>query len=184
MKPDVSQHLQSMAKALNEIVLPELQDKPFALEQANLIVASLNLLAEVQEHQFAYVRQEFDDTRCLLAVWRQAHPEGADPAMQQIVTAPHGDADTRNLGELAETVTGDKARLRTLMAKAPLPPGSPVEPLLHSYIERQLARETAWLRLTGFIQDASAIPAIANVLDSQKNTPLHTTNHSTYPPHQ
>lgn len=184
MKPDVSQHLQSMAKALNEIVLPELQDKPFALEQANLIVASLNLLAEVQEHQLAYVRQEFDDTRCLLAVWRLAHPEGAAPAIQQIVTARHGDADTQNLGELAETVAGDKARLRTLMDKAPLPPGSPVEPLLHSYIERQLARETAWLRLTGFIPDASAIPAIANVLDSQKNTPLHTTNNSTYPPHQ
>lgn len=172
MKPDVNQHLQSMAKALTEIVLPELQDKPFALEQASLIAASLQLLVEVQEHQFAYVRQEFDDIRSLLAAWFNAYPQSADPAFWQALEAVHNSSDAMGFGELRDTVSRAKSRLRTLMDGFPLPAASPVKPLLERYVERQLARETSWLRLTGFIPDAASIPEIGTVLETQHKTPL------------
>ncbi|HEX5806074.1 MAG TPA: hypothetical protein VFY31_07040 [Macromonas sp.] len=172
MKPDVNQHLQSMAKAMTEIVLPELQDKPFALEQASLVVASLKLLVEVQEHQFAYVRQEFDDLRSLLGAWFVNHPQSLEPAFWQALHAGQCDAGTMGFGELRDTVSREKSSLRELMERCPLPAGSPVAPLLDLYIERQLARETAWLRLTGFIPEAASVPAIATVLEAQRQAPL------------
>lgn len=172
MKPDVNQHLQSMAKAMTEIVLPELQDKPFALEQASLVVASLKLLAEVQEQQFAYARQEFDDLRRLLGAWFESHPQSAEPGVWQALHSAPREAEALSFGELCDTVTREKASLRDLMERGPLPAGSPVTPLLARYIERQLARETSWLRLTGFIPEANAVPTIDKVLEQQAQTPL------------
>lgn len=172
MKPDVNQHLHSMAKAMTEIVLPELADKPFALEQASLVVASLKLLAEVQEHQFAYLRQEFDDLRGLLGAWFESHPQSAEPAFWQALRTAPRDAGTLSFDQLRDTVTREKASLRTLIQDTSLPPGHPVRTLLGRYIERQLARETSWLRLTGFIPEAGAVPEIAAVLEQQARTPF------------
>lgn len=173
MKPDVNQHLQSMAKAMTEIVLPELQDKPFALEQASLVVASLKLLVDVQEQQFAYVRQEHDDIRRLLSAWYEHHAESHDPGFwQDGEKAALNTAAALGFSEMRDAVTQDKTRLRELMDRFPLPTGSPVTQLLHHYIERQLARESSWLRLTGFIPEAENVPAIAAVLETQRLSPL------------
>ena len=172
MKPDVNQHLQSMAKALSEIVLPELHDKPFALEQASLVVASLKLLVEVQEHQFAYIRQEFEDLRCLLGAWFENHPQSAAPAFWQSLHAAPRDAGSLSFGELRDMVTREKSSLSTLMQDTTLPPGHQVKTLLEQYIERQLARETSWLRLTGFIPEADTVAPIGSILEQQALTPL------------
>ncbi|MEZ5481716.1 MAG: hypothetical protein R3E73_05885 [Porticoccaceae bacterium] len=78
MKPDVNQHLQSMNKALVEVILPELESKPFAKEQASLISASLQLLVEVQEHEFHYIKQEYEDTRTPLKTGQKACRQTAE----------------------------------------------------------------------------------------------------------
>ena len=171
MKPDVNQHLQSMCKAMQEIVLPELADKPFAHEQANLILATLNLLVEVQEHQFAYARQEFADLHCLLGAWLEDHPEHGDTALRKDFHEASRASIETGLRELCDAIT-QKACLRTLMDGAPLPPDSLIHALLNRYVERQLARETAWLRRTGFIPDAGQVPHVSAVLAQQAHIPM------------
>lgn len=172
MKPDVNQHLQGMCKAMQEIVLPELADKPFAHEQASLILATLNLLAEVQEHQFAYARQEFADIRCLLGAWHEDHPDSADASLRMDFPDLPRAAGDMPLGELRDRVTHEKSRLRRLMDGEPLPRDSRIHALLERYIERQLARETAWLRKTGFIPNGGRIPHVSTVLEQQARHPL------------
>ncbi|CDM25274.1 hypothetical protein BN940_14146 [Castellaniella defragrans 65Phen] len=179
MTPDVDQYLRSMCKAMSGIILPELEGKPFAREQAGLVLATLELLAEVQEHQFAYARQELADLRQLFDAWRRLRPDSGDATFW---TALHesgcaaGEAGPR---ELRELIAHWKSCLRTLMEGWPPSPGSELRILLDRCIERQLARETAWLRRTGFIPGAADVPHVSTVLAHQARAPLdHCAVHS------
>ncbi len=173
MKPDVNQHLKSMCKALKEIVLPELEGKPFVQEQAGLIAASLELLIDVQDHQFAYVHQELQETRHLVDAYLRAIP--ADLASRCPLTESRNALATpQDLPTLRDLLTQEKSALRSLMdAYTPLP-GSPLAATLADTIERQLARESAWLRKTGFLSNAESIPSIGAVLKQHALTPLRT----------
>ncbi|MCB1667492.1 MAG: hypothetical protein KDI24_03970 [Pseudomonadales bacterium] len=173
MKPDVNQHLQSMNKALVEVILPELESKPFAKEQASLISASLQLLVEVQEHEFHYIKQEYEDTRTLLKDWAKSlSPDSGIQQWESITGLSYPDLERSDFLFIKEATPKLKSGLRALIDNAMPEKGSMLDNKLQTYIRRQLERETSWLRKTGFIDNAEKIPAINDVLISQAASPL------------
>lgn len=183
MKPDVNQHLQSMAKALTEIVLPELQDKPFALEQTSLVIASLKLLCETQSHQFAYAQQEHDDASRLLSAWYITMPTSGTRAFWQEVFGDARPSSALDFATLSLAVSEQKARICQLLQNDLSSAPAGLQALVRQYIDRQLARETSSLRLTGFIPNAEQTPAIGEVLATQKKQPLPATPTPIFTPH-
>jgi hypothetical protein len=158
MQPLVQQHLLSLRKVLNEVVIPALGDNAFAAEQAGLISASLALLAEVQPYEDDYLRQEHADLQAgRAALGLPAVPACPDhrDALADAVWRLKAEQHAR-LDALAETNGGALPEaLRKMLA-----------PLL----DRQLAREAAWSRLTGFNPAGASLPPIAAVLARQRET--------------
>lgn len=171
MQLTINQHLLSMNKALTEVVIPALSGQAFAQEQAGLLSASLRFLLDVQEQQFAYCAQEYDDAISLLQSWPAA---ASQLAAQECVSARAALAASAcplsAQAQLQERLLQLKALVCDLMESAAPAPGSELAAKLDSYIARQLARETSWLRTTGFI--AGEQPPISDVLMQQAANPL------------
>mgnify|MGYP000197423155 CR=1 FL=1 len=159
MEPMVQQHLMSLRKTLEEVVAPALGDNAFAAEQAGLIAASLALLAEVQPHEDDLLRQEYAD----LAAARV--PLGLPPA-------PPPPDHRVALADAVHALKQDQheALLRITDVHGGELPADLRATLAH-WIDRQLLRESAWSRLTGFNPAGTQVPAIAEVLATQRETP-------------
>lgn len=158
MQPLVKQHLESLRKTLVEVVMPELGKTPFVAEQAGLIAASLALLAEVQPYEDDYLRVELADLRQALAVLGAkadaAAPDGRD-ALVEAVTVAKGTLSER-IAALAAAHGGTLPEAQRT-ALAPL-------------LDRQIARECAWSRLTGFNPAGASLPPVGELLAQQRST--------------
>lgn len=157
MQPLVKQHLESLRKALTEVVMPALGDNPFAAEQAGLIAASLALLAEVQPYEDDYLRQEYADLRAVHGLLGltppAAAPEGRE-ALAAAVVALKAEQSPR-LEQLTDAHGGAlTSDLRNALAP---------------YLDRQMAREASWSRLTGFNPAGATLPPINDVLATQRS---------------
>ncbi|TAM08962.1 MAG: hypothetical protein EPN72_13385 [Nevskiaceae bacterium] len=157
MQPLVKQHLESLRKTLMDVIVPELGKNSFVAEQAGLIAASLALLAEVQPYQDDYLRVELADLRKALA----------------ILGAP---ADLRvpaGRDALVEAVTDAKAALSARIAESAQANGGTLPPdqrtALAPLLDRQMARECSWSRLTGFNPAGASLPAIGELLEQQRS---------------
>lgn len=157
MQPLVKQHLESLRKTLVEVVMPELGKNPFVAEQAGLIAASLALLAEVQPYEDDYLRVELADLRKALAIL--GAPAGQPlPAGRDALVAAVTDAKAALSARIAESA---KANGGTL----PADQRAALGPLL----DRQMARECSWSRLTGFNPAGASLPAINELLAQQRS---------------
>ncbi len=161
--------MKSMCKALEEIVLPELKNNPFALEQAGLVVASMKLLIDIHEQEFAYLKQEFIDANKLLTHWANNN-ENVKKIISSKTIKIDVDVEIDSITDLKKQVPKLKNTINTLIEMTNI--GNDSDTLLDNFINRQLDRETSWLRLTGFIPNAEQILNIADVLKQQKNEPL------------
>lgn len=169
MQPYIKQHMESMCKALEEIVAPELKDKPFALEQAALIAASMKLLIDIHEHEFAFLKQEIVDANKILEVWTNENSN-----IKNIISSTtikfDSDVERFTITDLKNHVPKLKNLINKVIELEHLSGDS--EALLDRYIKRQLERENSWLRLTGFIPNPEQIENIAVLLERQLSEPL------------
>lgn len=157
MQPPVKQHLESLRKTLVEVVLPELPAKSFVAEQAGLIAASLALLAEVQPYEDDYLRLELRDVQAMLGVLGSASPGLADDADRDaLALAVHAAKQALSTAlEVRASANGGRLPAEIRDAIAPL-------------LDRQLAREAAWSRLTGFNPGGAQLAPIREVLAQQR----------------
>lgn len=156
MQPLVKQHLESLRKTLTEVVMPQLAGQPFVAEQAGLIAASLALLAEVQPYEDDYLRVEFADLCATHALLGLATPEEAPTERDSLAAAV-------NLMKAEQTLALDA---RSADNGGVLP--DDLRTQLLPFIERQLAREAAWSRLTGFNPAGATLAPIREVLAEQR----------------
>lgn len=158
MQPLVKQHLDSLRKALTEVVMPALGDNPFAAEQAGLIAASLSLLAEVQPFEDDYLRQEHAD---LLAVRGLL-------GLNTTLAAP---ADRSTLAAaVVQLKTEQSEQLDALAGRHGGQLPEDLRGALAPWLDRQIAREASWSRLTGFNPAGASLPPIQEVLASQRSS--------------
>lgn len=178
MIPDVKQYLEGLRKTITEVILPHLQGDAFAGEQAGLIIASLTLLIEVHDKQYPYEYLEHGEYKRLL---RELLPvvEAATPAAEvtAIVTDIRAQCDesdavlAKGLPSYAflQTSTRGLKTLLTLLLEALADTGdhevlTTCRRHLAPLIDRQIAREMAWTRKTGFDPEAGQLPPIDELL--------------------
>lgn len=157
MQPPVKQHLDNIHRVMTQTLLPKLADDPFTAELAGSIAASLALLIEVQPYEDDYLHVELADTRKALAALgapvSNDTPEGRDALAAAVIEAK--DALSQRITALTDANDGT---LPDAQRKA-----------LSPILDRQLAREASWARLTGFSPNSADLPAIGDLLQQQRS---------------
>ncbi|MGH8997988.1 MAG: hypothetical protein ACRDY7_01195 [Acidimicrobiia bacterium] len=163
--PTVTAQLASMATAMERVVLPALPaDAIFAREQAGLVWATLNWLVDVHASEYRYEAAEGDDYRALLGALLAL--DGADgssevpevPEMRAVLDEPVAGTGPTT-GDLV--AVRDQTRRMKALAVGFLASSGDIGPelrrgareLVMGVAERQVRREQAWFRMTGFPQD-------------------------------
>jgi len=185
MTPDTNQYLRSIHKALQTVILPELTDKPFAREQASMVLSSLSLLIEIQQFEPCYLRQEYKDICALLKHWAFGYCHGGScDSWEDISGIRCEDLEFDEIQDIKATMPRLKAGLRALMDSAMPQAESVLHKMLHAYICRQLEREKSLLRKTGFIPEGETLADIGKTLAHQGAFPLLPRHSEPTPQHQ
>lgn len=157
MRPTVRQYLESIQKTVNEQIVPVVGGNPFLAEQAHLIAASLAMLIEVQPYEDDYLRVELADLRRCMDILQACEPEVPLVDRDQLLSEVHRLKQRQH--ELLQAQAA--AHGGTLPAS--------IRDAIGPWLERQTARELSWTRRTGFHPQASALPAIHDVLATQRS---------------
>lgn len=181
MIPSVQQQLTSARRTLAETVLPAIDPTDhFAMEQAGLIVATLDRVLDVQASEYRYDLQEWEDAHALVAALAglearggstgpAAGPSaaGSDPAAGDGAPATGAPADLDELR--AATLAAQEQAEARFRALAETDAGDAARALLAVAARRAADRELAAARMTGFPR---SVGSIAEVLDRQAAEPF------------
>jgi hypothetical protein len=175
--PDFALRIQSMIRSLREVILPALpNDQLLAIDQANILVGYLRIMAEQHDRVFEYLLVELAEYAKLVGVLIDGAQGGqsTDAAVARARSALAKAAPLTAIPRQAELA----ARVKSLKVS--------VDELLHAaredgtaafrqestsrvmeQAERQVLRERVWFRASGFELDASQLPSIDEVLGAR-----------------
>jgi hypothetical protein len=176
MVPDFALRIQSMIRSLREVVLPALpNDQLLAIDQANILVGYLRIMAEQHDRVFEYLLVELSEyTELVSALADDAQGSGsidgavakarsalaqAAPLMQMPI--PRQRELTALIRSLKESA--DELLLAARQDGTPAYRQASAEQVIQQ-AERQIRRERAWFRASGFELDVSRLPSIDDVL--------------------
>ena len=87
MVPDFALRINAMIRSLREVVLPALpNDEMLAIDQANILVGYLGIMAEQHDRVFEYLRVELAEYAELLSAMVE-DAEGAQPIEDAVAKA-------------------------------------------------------------------------------------------------
>lgn len=174
MFPTVNQSIESVCKTLQELIIPELEGKGFVQEQAAMILAQLTQAVDVNNAQQSYLLVELRDSITLLECWEKSQGFGSRElkTYQKFVRQPALISGFRSQSDLEDDLISLKQEIESELNNSPPENGSKLHRTLHKYIARQLERENAWFRLSGFLGKSSELECVAKVLKNQITTPL------------
>ena len=166
MIPTATQQLEAMRDTMARFVLPVIPaEERFATEQANLILASINWLIDVNESQAAYELQEQADQHALGEGLLALGLDGLDATAALKVELASRPAATATLAELREHNQALKAMTAGVLEGAHGGAGAKAVALFMTAATRQVAREQAYCRMTGLAKQATG--SIEDVLREQ-----------------
>jgi hypothetical protein len=176
MVPDFALRIHAMIRSLREVVLPALPaDAMLAIDQANILVGYLGIMAEQHDRVFEYLLAELAEYAELLsAMVEDAHGaqsiEGAIAKARTALgmAAPILQMSIPRQGELSALVRSLKETADELL-RAAWQDGAPAyrqasAQRVMQQAERQILRERAWFRASGFELDVRQLPSIDDVL--------------------
>ena len=176
MVPDFALRIHAMIRSLREVVLPALpNDEMLAIDQANILVGYLGIMAEQHDRVFEYLLVELAEYAELLsAMVEDAHgAQSIEDALAKAraalgMAAPILQMSIPRQGELSALVRSLKESADELLLAARRD-GTPAyrqasAQRVMQQAERQIMRERAWFRASGFELDASQLPSIGDVL--------------------
>ena len=176
MVPDFALRIHAMIRSLREVILPALpKDEMLAIDQANILVGYLGIMAEQHDRVFEYLLVELSEYAELLsALVEDAHgaqsiEDAAAKARAALgMAAPILQMSIPRQGELSALVRSLKESVDELLhaARQDGTPGyrqSSAQRVMQQ-AERQILRERAWFRASGFELEAGQLPSIDDVL--------------------
>ena len=176
MVPDFALRIHAMIRSLRDVVLPALpKHEMLAIDQANILVGYLGIMAEQHDRVFEYLLVELSEYAELLgALVEDAHgaPSIEDPVAKARATlgmaAPILQLSIPRQGELSALIRTLKESVDELLHAA-RQDGTPAyrqasTKRVMRQAERQILRERAWFRASGFELEASQSPSIDDVL--------------------
>lgn len=152
MVPTVSQQLAAIRHTIAKTIVPAIaEDEGFAREQAGLVLASLDWALDVVDAQQDYERLEHDEYRAALE--RLLALDGAADDDARATLESTGDAPGDLAGLRSRTLELKTAVQRVFVALTADPAAAsagPARGIVSSVARRQVERELAWARMTGF----------------------------------
>jgi hypothetical protein len=176
MVPDFALRIHAMIRSLREVVLPALPNhEMLAIDQANILVGYLGIMAEQHDRIFEYLLVELSEYSELLSAMVE-DGQGA-PSIEEAVAkaraalgiaAPILQMSIPRQGELADLVRSLKESADELLHAAQLDGTRAYRQASAQRVmqqaERQILRERAWFRASGFELEAGQLPSIDDVL--------------------
>lgn len=154
MVPTIAQQLATLKTTMAETIIPALPaDDGFVQEQAGLMLATLDWLADVQHHAYRYEAAENADYRALLS---ELAPDDAEVQEALAKPAPPAAAELVAYDDLGAQNVAMKELLGRLTEADP----EAAKPLLLNLSARQGEREAAWFRMTGFPKEPGDLAEI------------------------
>jgi hypothetical protein len=207
MVPDFALRLQAMIRSLREVILPALPaGEALAIDQANILVGYLRIMASQHDKVFDYLLAELSDYAQLVdamvedAAGETAERGGAvahggvvqrDGAVED---DPHGGRDIQvraaardalarampilamsvpRQAELCDVLKSLKQcaddLLHAAQQSAAADRGKKAAHRVMELADRQITRERAWFRASGFELDADKVPSIDEVLYARRD---------------
>jgi hypothetical protein len=176
MVPDFALRIHAMIRSLREVVLPALpKDEMLAIDQANILIGYLGIMAEQHDRVFEFLLVELAEyVELLSAMVEDAHgarsiEDAAAKARAALgMAAPIVQMSIPRQSELSALIRSLKESADELLLAArqdgtPAYRQASAEQVIQQ-AERQIRRERAWFRASGFELDASRLPSIDDVL--------------------
>jgi hypothetical protein len=176
MVPDIALRLQSMTRAMTEVVIPGIDpSQTLALEQAHLVVAYLALLSDQHDKTFQYEMAELRDARSLLEQLLAC----SKSSLRTNATLSSGKRWFSNSGPVASLSIPSQERLADLVREVKGAADALVQAAYEesnadiraavtsavmNHAERQIARERVWARKAGFEVEPEKLPGFDQVL--------------------
>lgn len=170
MVPDIEDVIAAAERAMREVVLPALaSDRQTAIDQAKIVTGLLGLLGEQAEHLYDYALAElaeFHDLARRLVGQQVPDPAASDERLAILAAAAEAlGGPPRPYEHLRRLVRQVKDLADDLVASAE---GEDVLPLVLDQSARQVVRERAWVRGTGFDASAADLPPLAALVGAAR----------------
>ncbi len=175
LRPDVA--IPAMIKSLTDVVLPAVDsDNALAVEQLQVTIGLLGLMAARLPLEFAYDRDELERLLGLSRDLLEAGgAEAAESAALQDALALGADVHARAAADPREVLDAVRALratsgalIGTLTAAADESLRQRVKELVTSHAGEQLLRERAWVAPQGWEARPEAVPPIEELLDRSR----------------
>ncbi|MBD0860360.1 hypothetical protein IA539_03940 [Gordonia sp. zg691] len=167
MIPTVAQQLFAVRNTIEKAVMPAIDTTDgFALEQAGLVLASLDWIMDVQASEYDYERREFAEHRETLSALADLDRSTLSADDSELLAAT--DEPPSDLAQLRNQVRKLKAAVALAYQRSSEAGGAlatDARRVVAAAAARQTRRELAWCRMTGFPQGDQQ--PIAEVLRSQ-----------------
>jgi hypothetical protein len=176
MVPDLAQRLQSMTRALNEVVIPAIDpSQKLALEQAHLVVAYLGLLSDQHDKVYEYELADLREARSLV-VRLLASTRDVEHIDLVRRSAEHWLRESEWIGSLdipsqarvvalAREIKGAAdALVRALYEDGGAETRKAVAEAVMDQAGRQIRRDRVWARRAGFEIESDELPELEEVL--------------------
>ena len=180
MVPDFALRIQAMIRSLREVILPALPaGEMLAIDQTNILIGYLRIMALQHDKVFDYLLAELADYTELVDAMVEEAGDGHDEVVLAARTAvaeakPLLETSIPHQSEVAARVRALKTCADDLLcAVRQSGPAGRSHALANRVMEqagRQILRERAWFRASGFELDADKLPSIDEVLYRPRET--------------
>jgi hypothetical protein len=178
MVPDFALRIQAMIRSLREVILPALPSgQMLAIDQTNILIGYLSIMALQHDKVFDYLLAELAEYTELVETMVKDSGDDQD----DVVRAARGAvADAKPLllmaiplqSELADRVRALKTSADDLLCAARQSGSTTRSQALANRVMqqagKQILRERAWFRASGFELDADKLPSIDEVLSRRR----------------
>jgi hypothetical protein len=180
--PDFALRIQSMIRSLREVILPALpNDQMLAIDQANILVGYLRIMAEQHDRVFEYLLAELSEYAKLVgALTEDAQgAQGGESIDGAVATARSALAEAAPVlrvsiprqAELAALVKSLKVSVDELLHAARQDGTAAFRQAAAKRVmeqaARQVLRERVWFSASGFELDATRLPSIDEALGAR-----------------
>jgi hypothetical protein len=172
--PDFALRFQAMIRSLREVILPALPSgQMLAIDQANILVGYLRIMALQHDKVFDYLLAELSEYAALVSAMAEDAPDGQD---EVVATARAALAEAAPIlkmsipreSELAGMVKSLKQSADALLCAAQKSGTVALAQAAANQVMeqagRQIMRERAWFRASGFELEPDKLPSIEEVL--------------------
>lgn len=170
MLPDIDTRLNAMLRSLKEVVLPAIDpEKRLALDQANIIIANLNMLIGQHDRQVHYLLAELRDYSALLGdlMAMSGRPNDDSKSLLAEIEPLLGlDLPLPNqlVGKVRQLKSMADAQLQQVLDNGEPEAVRAAEQRVLECARSQLLRERAWVVKAGFELEPEKIPPLDELL--------------------